>query len=110
MASTQNYYNATSLPIDMSSKSRHAPAPAGYRQASLSPPEVAESVTTSGVSSTGPSFSNLATSSNASSASGEYDSARGASSIDLMDLLNDRLTGAFDPLPLDRSLATQTQT
>lgn len=106
MAATQTYSNATSLPIDMSSKSRLAPSPAAYRHISLSPPEVAESITTSGGSSAVPSFSNSATSSN-------YDdnsSHGGTSSIDLMELLNDRLTGSFDPIPLDRGLATQAQT
>lgn len=102
MASTQTYYHATSFPIDMTSKSRLAPAPpTPYRNISLSPPEAAESVTTSGASSALPSYSSV-----------DYDasSAGGSSSIDLMDLLNEQMTGAFDPLPLDRGLATQAQT
>lgn len=106
MAATQTYSNAPSLPIDMSSKSRLAPSPAAYRHISLSPPEVAESITTSGGRSTVPSFSVSATSSNYDDAS----SNGGASSIDLMELLNDRLTGSIDPVPLDRGLATQAQT
>ncbi|KAI9800653.1 MAG: hypothetical protein M1825_003975 [Sarcosagium campestre] len=82
------------------------PTPATYRHTSVSPPEAADSVTT-GV----PSFSNSTASSNyAGSASGEYDSSAAAGGVDLMDLLNDRLTGAFDPVPLDRSLVKQAQT
>ncbi|KAI9801458.1 MAG: hypothetical protein M1833_002690 [Piccolia ochrophora] len=84
----------------------HAPPRATYRQASASPPEAADSVTT-GV----PSFSNSTASSNyAGSASGDYDSSAAGPGVDLMELLNDRFTGAFDPVPLDRGLVTQAQT
>ncbi|KAI9842418.1 MAG: hypothetical protein M1837_007163 [Sclerophora amabilis] len=113
MPSSQNYYTATSLPINMSSKaSYYNPPPNAYKRASLSPPEV-DSGTTSGTTSAVPSYSNSATSSNyGGSTSGEYDSSgsSGGSGVDLMDLLNDRLSGSFDPLPLDRNLATQAQT
>jgi hypothetical protein len=96
----------------MAAKSRYAPPPSAYRLTSVSPPEVAESTTTSGLSSAVPSFSNSTTSSHyGGSVTGDYDSSMpGASTIDLMDLLNDRLANSFDPLPLDRSLATQAQT
>lgn len=102
MSSARVLYNTPTLPIDMAGKSPYAAASPTYpRTTSISPPEVADSATTSGVSSTGPSFS----------AGSDYDSSSsGGSGIDLMDLLNDRLTGSFDPLPLDRSLATQAQT
>ncbi|KAI9811773.1 MAG: hypothetical protein M1827_005318 [Pycnora praestabilis] len=82
----------------------------------MSPPEVADSVTTtssSNMHSAVPSYSNSATSSSyaGSASGGEYDSSSGATSgVDLVELLNDRLTGAFDPLPLDRGLAKQAQT
>ncbi|KAI9783967.1 MAG: hypothetical protein M1839_002912 [Geoglossum umbratile] len=83
-----------------------------YRHASVSPPEAPASSTTSGLHSHLPSYSNSATSSSyAGSASGEYDSSSpAAGGVDLVALLSDRLTGAFDPIPLDRSLATQAQT
>lgn len=101
-AATQALYNATSLPINMTGKSHHI-SPAVYRQTSVSPPEVADSITTSGRSSAVPSYSNSGT----SSASGDYDSAKG---VDLMELLNDRLSATIDPLPLDRAVVTQAQT
>ncbi|KAI9884561.1 MAG: transport between ER and Golgi ATPase protein [Watsoniomyces obsoletus] len=106
MSSARVLYNHPTLPIDMAgtNKSPYGVATPSYhpRTTSISPPEVADSATTSGVSSTGgPTFSG---------GSSDYDSSGGASGIDLMELLNDRLTGSFDPIPLDRSLATQAQT
>ncbi|KAI9852919.1 MAG: hypothetical protein M1838_003713 [Thelocarpon superellum] len=117
MASHQ-YFTSTTLPINMSSKpmsAYYSPATAQnhtYRNTSVSPPEASDHSTTA--SSGVPSFGNSATSSSyaGSASASEYDSASssGGSSIDLMELLSDRLTGSFDPLPLDRSLATQAQT
>ncbi|KAI9754242.1 MAG: hypothetical protein M1815_005740 [Lichina confinis] len=108
MSSPRVLYGAHTLPIDVNGKGRYeSPSPPmGYRQPSMSPPEVMDGGASVGTSAV-PSLTN----STAGSASGEYDVSSGAgSSIDLMDLLNDRLTGSFDPLPLDRSLATQAQT
>ena len=67
---------------------------------------MAESVTTGG-GSTLPSLSM-----ETGSVTGDYDSSVGPanSGIDLVEFLNDRLTNSFDPIPLDRSLATQAQT
>jgi len=106
-------YPAASQPINMPQKPSYQPY-AQYPQyntqsrISASPPEAAESVTTgSGVTSYDPS---AASSSYAGSAS-EYDSSStGASSIDLLDYMNDRLAGSYNPMPLDRSLAQQAQT
>jgi len=73
----------------------------------VSPPEAADSVTTSGVASYDPS---AASSSYAGSAN-EYDSASsGTQSVDLYEYMNDRVASAYNPLPLDRSLAQQAQT
>jgi len=44
------------------------------------------------------------------SATADENSNAGASGVDLIELLNDRLSNAVDPLPLDRSLAKQAQT
>jgi len=109
----QSYYQTTSLPIAVPSKPQHSQyythQSHGY---AVSPPEVAESVTTgSGIT---PSYGNSAysatSSSYAGSASGEYDSTSSANGVDLQEYMQDRFAGAFDPLPLDRTLAVQAQT
>jgi biogenesis of lysosome-related organelles complex 1 subunit KXD1 len=113
MAYQQSYYQTTSLPISVPSKSQHAqyytPQNHGY---SVSPPEVAESVTTG--SSMTPAYGNSAysatSSSYAGSASGEYDSTSSANGVDMQEYMQDRFNGAFDPLSLDRTLAVQAQT
>lgn len=73
-----------------------------------SPPEATASVTSgSAVTSYDPSASS---SSYAGSAS-DYDaSSNGAASVDLLDYMNDRVASAYNPMPLDRSLAQQAQT
>lgn len=70
----------------------------------VSPPEAAESMT----SGSGIGYS-ATSSSYAGSASGEYDSSNSANGVDLHEYMQDRFTTAFDPVPLDRSLATQAQ-
>lgn len=113
MAYQQSYYQATSLPISVPQKSQYAqyytPQNNGY---SVSPPEVAESVTTG--SSMTPAYGNstysATSSSYAGSASGEYDSSVSANGVDMQEYMQDRFNGAFDPLPLDRTLAVQAQT
>jgi hypothetical protein len=107
----QGYYQTTSLPIAVPSKTQHAqyyqPQSRGY---AVSPPEVAESVTTgSGMTPCGNSTYSATSSSYAGSASGEYDSASSTNGVDLQEYMQDRFTGAFDPVPLDRSLARQAQ-
>lgn len=109
MSSARVLYSAPTLPIDVHGKAPPAhPSPPHYGRMSVSPPEEVTGATSSGLSSTVPSLTN----SSAGSTAGDYDSSSsgGGSGIDLMDLLNDRLTNSFDPLPLDRSLATQAQT
>ncbi|TVY60762.1 Biogenesis of lysosome-related organelles complex 1 subunit KXD1 [Lachnellula suecica] len=110
MAYQQSYYQTTSLPISVPSKPQHAqyqyyaPQQHGY---SVSPPEVAESVTTG--SSMTPAYGHSAYSATSSS-SGEYDSSASANGVDMQEYMQDRFNGAFDPLPLDRTLAVQAQT
>jgi hypothetical protein len=109
--SSQFYtYPTASAPINMPQKGYPAYPSyqhGGYGRVSVSPPEAADSVTTgSGITSYDPS---AASSSYAGSAS-EYDtSSTGQSSVDLLEYMNDRLAGSFNPMPLDRSLARQTQ-
>jgi hypothetical protein len=115
MASTTSgyngYYPSQSQPISMPGKHQtpyYPPYPhAPYSRVSVSPPERPDSGTTSGVASYDPS---AASSSYAASAS-DYDgsSSSGAASIDLLEFMNDRLQGSFNPMPLDRSLAQQAQ-
>lgn len=59
-----------------------------------------------------PAYGNSAysASSYAGSASGEYDSTSSANGVDMQEYMQDRFNGAFDPLPLDRTLAVQAQT
>lgn len=102
---TQSYYQTTSLPIAMPTKSQHYYQPSVRGAYGVSPPEAADSVTTgSGM------HSGYSASSYAGSASGEYDSTTSANGVDLHEYMQDRFATAFDPLPLDRSLATQAQT
>jgi hypothetical protein len=112
----QQYYGyQPSQPINMPQKQGHQ----GYQQYSQypqhaydrmagSPPEVAASVTSgSNVASYDPSASS---SSYAGSASDYESASNGAASVDLLDYMNDRVASAYNPMPLDRSLAQQAQT
>ena len=78
-----------------------APAyPAPYGRVPVSPPQPGSSVNTSAVPSlTSGSYAGSDASSNGC-----------ASGVDLVEMLNDRLSNAVNPLPLDRSLAQQAQT
>ena len=77
---------------------------APYARSAISPPQPGSSVNTSAVPS-------LTSGSYAGSSAGDYDSSHGgATGVDLVEMLNDRLSNAVDPLPLDRSLARQAQT
>lgn len=110
--SAQTSYRTSTLPLSMPGKSPYNAPPQPYSsRISMSPPSVAGSSTQPSIA---PSYSNSATSSSYSgSASGEYESSSAGghgNGIDLVEMLSDRLNGAFDPLPLDRGLATQAQT
>ncbi|KAI9648213.1 hypothetical protein NHQ30_002845 [Ciborinia camelliae] len=112
MAYQPSYYQTTPLPIPVPTKSQqvsyYTPQNTTY---GVSPPEAPESVTTgSGMT---PAYGNstysATSSSYAGSASGEYDSTS-ANGVDLQEYMQDRFSGTFDPLPLDRTLAVQAQT
>ncbi|EKD17728.1 uncharacterized protein L3040_008085 [Drepanopeziza brunnea f. sp. 'multigermtubi'] len=107
MAYQQGYYQTTSLPMAVPHKGQQYYAPQSHRY-SVSPPEAPESVTTgSGV---GNSAYSAASGSYAGSASGDYDGTSSTNGVDMQEYMQDRFAGAFDPLPLDRTLAVQTQT
>ena len=75
-----------------------------YHRPSVSPPQPGSSVNTSAVPS-------LTSGSYAGSTASDYEQGHGGpSGVDLLDMLNDRLATAIDPLPLDRSMAKQAQT
>jgi hypothetical protein len=107
------YYPSTSAPITMPTKNQNPyynPYPYGpYSRISVSPPEVTDGSTTSG----GGSYDPTGTSSSYAASASDYDpnssSSSGAPSIDLLEYMNDRMHTAFNPMPLDRSLAQQTQ-
>ncbi len=78
--------------------------PTPYSRIATSPPSAGSSVNTSAVPS-------LTSGSYAGSASGDYENgSSGAHGVDLIDMMNNRLSSAVNPLPLDRSLARQAQT
>jgi hypothetical protein len=113
MSATHAYYptyHTGTLPIAMPQKPGYYQQPTQhgypYGRVSVSPPEAPESVTTSGVASYEPS----ATSSSYAGSASEYGSDASATGVDLMEYMGDRLQGALDPMPLDRSLAKQAQT
>ncbi|KAF2835594.1 hypothetical protein M501DRAFT_1007793 [Patellaria atrata CBS 101060] len=105
---SSSYYSFPSAPVNVPTKGGYYTPPqnAAYSRMSVSPPEAPHSGTTSGVASYEPS---AASSSYAGSAS-DYESSQTSAGVDLLDYMGDRLSGAFDPLPLDRSLAKQAQT
>jgi hypothetical protein len=113
MAYQTSYYQ-TSLPIAVPSKVQYASYyPQQHQGYAVSPPEVAESVTSS--SGMTPSYGHSGYSATSSSYAGsashsEYDSTSSANGVDMQEYMQDRFTGAFDPLPLDRTLAKQAQT
>ena len=99
-----------SLPVNVPGKQpqaqyqyqRHNRNASGNSQYSASPPERPESVSTSGAG--------LYSSASSQYASSEYDSSSGgATSVDLLDYMNDRLSQAYNPMPMDKSMAKQAQ-
>ncbi|KAL8934871.1 MAG: hypothetical protein Q9216_005693 [Gyalolechia sp. 2 TL-2023] len=77
---------------------------AQYSRVAVSPPQAGSSANTSAVPS-------LTSGSYAGSTAGDSESSNGGvSGVDLVELMNDRLSTAVDPIPLDRSLARQAQT
>ncbi|KAK5137208.1 hypothetical protein LTR08_000713 [Meristemomyces frigidus] len=110
MSTSYYQYRPTgSLPVGVPIKPSQQPFNPGhtrnlsaYSQLSASPPERPESVSTSGAG-----LYSAASSSYAGSESEA--SMTGATSVDLLDYMNDRLSQAYNPIPLDQSLAKQAQ-
>ena len=104
------YHQPTgTLPVNVPGKApqlsytRHNRNSSAYSHISASPPERPESVSTS-------SGAGLYSAASSSYAGSEYDSSTtGATSVDLLDYMNDRLSQAYNPIPLDHNLAKQTQ-
>lgn len=104
------YQPTTSLPVAIPGKqtqqtllSRHNRNLSAYSQLSASPPERPESISTS-------SGAGLYSSASSNYAGSEYDSSTtGATSVDLLDYMNDRLSQAYNPIPLDQNLVKQAQ-
>jgi len=100
---TLNAPSHPSLPLAMPGKQAYYSPPmthqVPYARPIISPPTPGSSVNTSAV----PSLTS-------GSQSGEDNVPHGASGIDLVEMLNDRLSNAVDTLPLDRSLVRQAQT
>jgi hypothetical protein len=104
------YQPTTTLPVPVPGKQpqqqqqfipRHTRNPSAYSQYSASPPERAESVTTGG---------GLYSSASSNYAGSDYDSSTaGATSVDLLDYMNDRLSQTYNPIPLDQNVARQAQ-
>jgi hypothetical protein len=114
-SSYYQYQSAGSLPVHMPThgKAPEIPytayrhhAPSTYRELSSSPPE-----SRSSVSSGGGLYSSVNSASYAASIAGSdcESSSNGASSVDLLDYMNSRLSDAYNPLPMDRNLVGQAQ-
>ncbi len=109
MPSTQTMMarSPPTLPLSVPGKSPYNPPlhhPTPHSRVAVSPPQAGSSANTSAVPS-------LTSGSYAGSTAGDSDSSNGGvSGIDLVELMNDRLSNTVDPLPLDRSLARQAQT
>ena len=109
MPSAAHYHQPTgSLPRSVPGKqpvqqySRHNRTSSGISRLSTSPPEAPESIATTGVG--------LYSSASSQYASSEYEtSSGGATSVDLLDYMDNRLSHTYDPTPLDRNLAKQAQ-
>ncbi|KAK3052680.1 hypothetical protein LTR09_006161 [Extremus antarcticus] len=108
MSTSYYQYQPTgALPVNVPGKqpqqqARHNRTSSGYSQYSVSPPERPESVSTSGAG--------LYSSASSQYAGSEYDSSSGgATSVDLLDYMNDRLSQAYNPVPLDRNMVKQAQ-
>lgn len=86
------YQHASALPISVPSK---APTSANYYPVSRiagSPPEISDASTTTG------------------SATGEFDSSLSSyPSVDVIEMLSDRMANVFDPSRLDKGVAKQAQ-
>ncbi|KAL8740575.1 MAG: hypothetical protein Q9184_008471, partial [Pyrenodesmia sp. 2 TL-2023] len=105
MPSTMYARSPPALPLSVPGKSPQSLPmhQASYSRVAVSPPQAGTSATSSAVPS-------LTSGSFAGSSAGDSESNGGTSGVDLVELMNDRLSNAVDPIPLDRSLARQAQT
>ncbi|CAI4217231.1 unnamed protein product [Parascedosporium putredinis] len=101
-----HYTPAYSLPMRVPTKGGQYSS--GYSSAySVSPPEIDDDLSsTSGVA----SYSNSGYDSSSYAGSGDYDSAHSANGVDFNEYMQDRFSSSFNPIPLDKSMATQAQT
>lgn len=108
---TQIYSGTMPMPVP----SKGNPYPGFYHSEStysVSPPEASDPSVSSGSGGV-PSYSNSgysATASYAGSSLGDYDSERSASGVDFNEYMHEHLAASFDPLGLDKAVATQAQT
>jgi biogenesis of lysosome-related organelles complex 1 subunit KXD1 len=97
-----------SQPITMPSKGSTPMYPYGqtdYSRISSSPPEGTDTA-----SSGGPSYDPTAISGSYAASASDYEASSGLASIDLLDLMNERLQGSYDPITMDQTLVQQVQT
>jgi biogenesis of lysosome-related organelles complex 1 subunit KXD1 len=97
------------LPITMPSKAPAFNYPVS--RVAMSPPELSDSSTNySGSRHSGGSYSARSSSYAPSQSSRDYDDYNATSGVDVVDMLSERMNGAFDTMKMDRSLARQAQT
>jgi biogenesis of lysosome-related organelles complex 1 subunit KXD1 len=100
MATHHQYYQpATAFHSNMPSKAPVASQYFPIGRVPVSPPDLAESYTTTTAASRA---------SDSASGTGDYDTSS-LSGVDVVDMLHERVSNAFDPTPLDRGLAMQAQ-
>jgi hypothetical protein len=108
--SHHGYYPTPSQPIAMPSSKDTMPIYGydhyDYSNISSSPPEGTDVSSVSG-----PSFDPSATNASYAASASDYEAANNAiSSVDLLEFMNDRLQGSYNPIEMDRSLVQQVQT
>ncbi|KJY00239.1 hypothetical protein TI39_contig338g00011 [Zymoseptoria brevis] len=104
----QQYQPTSSLPVNVPGKNaqqlyvpRYSRNSSGYSQLSASPPERPESVSSTGAG--------LYSSASSNYGGSDYDSSSGATGVDLLDYMNDRLSQAYNSIPMDKNVARQAQ-
>lgn len=103
-------YYAEALPMAVPSKDMYgAYYQGGHTEYSVSPPEFSEhgSNTSGAASYSNPGYS--ATASYAGSTQGDYDTASSLNGVDFNEYMQDRFAESFNPIPLDKAVATQAQ-
>lgn len=82
-----------------------------YSQYSVSPPECDDSVSSaSGVASYSNGGYSATSPGYVGNSVGDYDTTGSTSGVDFQEYMQERFTNSFDPIPLDRNMATQAQT